>query len=284
MPLRTFRDAVALITGGASGIGLALAHELASRGAGEIVLADVRLDAAKKAAAEVGPKARAAALDVTDASAFATLVRETHDSAGRLDYLFNNAGIGVVGPVESHTLEHWNRILDVNVRGVVHGVHAAYPLFQKQGFGHIVNTASIAGLIPAPLFGAYCASKFAVVGLTRVLRPEAQAFGVRVSVLCPGVIRTPLLTGGAFGQVLSPTPISDERILRWWGRFFPIDAPVLARRALDKIARNREVIVVPGWLRGPIWLYRGFPWLERGLLKLDYARTRRAFPELLGRK
>ena len=93
--------------------------------------------------------------------------------------MFNNAGVGVAGEVDELSLEHWNRALDVNVRGVIHGVHAAYPLMLAQGFGHIVNTASPAGLMPSPLIAPYGMSKHAVVGLSLSLRIEAQTVASR---------------------------------------------------------------------------------------------------------
>ncbi len=130
--LRTFADAVAIVTGGASGIGGALAEALAGRGA-LVALADLQIDLAKEIAARIrsgGGRATAEALDVTDFAATSRLVRGTFASAGRLDSFFNIAGIGIVGETRYYELEDWNRIVDVNLRGVVDGVQAAY-LFRK---------------------------------------------------------------------------------------------------------------------------------------------------------
>ena len=170
--IRTYRDAVAIITGGASGIGRALAGELAGRGC-EIVIADLQIDLAEEVAGRIraaGGKAAAFKVDVTDFAAVAEVVKKTVDRAGRLDYMFNNAGIGIGGEVCDFTLEDWNRVIDVNIRGVINGVQAVYPLMINQGFGHIVNTASMAGLVPIPVLAAYTASKHAVVGLSKALR------------------------------------------------------------------------------------------------------------------
>jgi len=158
---------VAIVTGGASGIGRALGAALVARG-DRVVLADVA------AAAEVadqlnaaGPgAATAAAVDVRDAAAVAHLVTETAEVHGQLDLMFNNAGIRMGGPVEELTVAHWRRAIEVNLLGVVHGVAAAYPLMLRQGHGHIVNTASLAGLVPMPGAAPYTASKAAVVGLS----------------------------------------------------------------------------------------------------------------------
>jgi NAD(P)-dependent dehydrogenase (short-subunit alcohol dehydrogenase family) len=207
--LRTFDGAVALVTGGASGIGRALGEALARRG-GRVVLADRQGDLAQEVAARIranGGQAAAEELDVTDFPATSRLVEGTFRGAGRLDYLFNNAGVGVVGEARLYALEDWYRVLDVNLRGVIHGVQAAYPVMLRQGFGHLLNTASFAGLFPSPLVVGYCATKHAVVGLSTSLRIEAAASGVRVSVLCPGPVRTQaLLDGGRYGKMLRPVP------------------------------------------------------------------------------
>ena len=119
--LRTYTGSVSVVTGAASGIGRGLAEELTRRG-GEVILADLQIELAEGAAAAIrasGGKAQAIKLDVTDASAVDALLRNTVEHAGRLDYLFNNAGIGIAGPIERYTLEDWNRIIDINFRGVI---------------------------------------------------------------------------------------------------------------------------------------------------------------------
>jgi len=164
---------VAIVTGGASGIGRALGAALVRRG-DHVVLADVEGAAAIEVAEQLtalGPgAATAAALDVRDAAAVAALVTGTAEQRGRLDLMFNNAGIGIGGPAEELSLAHWDRAIDVNLRGVVNGVHAAYPVMLRQGSGHIINTASLAGLLPTPGSAPYGATKWAVVGLSLSLR------------------------------------------------------------------------------------------------------------------
>src|SRR5882724_4684047 len=161
---------VAFVTGGASGIGAALAAKLADGGA-EVWIADRQLDAGQKLAQRLnggGAKALAIELDVRDYPAFKQAVAEAVRQSGRIDYLFNNAGIGIGGEIDSYTLDDWNDVFDVNLRGVVHGIQAVYPIMIRQRSGHIVNTASVAGLVAAPGSASYTATKHAVVAISKV--------------------------------------------------------------------------------------------------------------------
>lgn len=167
--------------------------------------------------------------------------------------LFNNAGIAIMGHARLMTLADWNGLIDVNVRGVVHGVAAAYPLMLRQGSGHIVNTASAAGLAPTPGLTGYAMTKHAVVGLSTSLRLEAARFGVKVSVVCPGLIDTPLkdamrLLGAEREAVLGELP---PRIL-----YTPA---ACARDILRGVARNRAIIVVTPMAKLVWFLYRCAP-------------------------
>jgi NAD(P)-dependent dehydrogenase (short-subunit alcohol dehydrogenase family) len=279
--LRTFAGAVAIVTGGASGIGRALGEALARRGA-RVVLADVQADLAEEVAAgirEGGGRATAEGLDVTDFAATDRLVQGTSRGAGRLDYLFNVAGIGIVGEARYYGLEDWYRVLDVNLRGVVHGVQAAYPIMLRQGFGHIVNMASGAGLWPSPFVVGYCTTKHAVVGLSTSLRIEAAAAGVRVSVLCPGAVRTPALTcESRYGKVLPPIPPQVLRELVERQR--PMRPEQFAEKALRAVARNRAIIVIPSWWRIVWWLNRLSPGLGLYLGRKSLGIVRRAAERL----
>jgi NAD(P)-dependent dehydrogenase (short-subunit alcohol dehydrogenase family) len=248
--LRTYQAAVAIVTGGASGIGAALGRELTRRGA-HVVLADrdeegARAEVERLVAA--GARAEAVALDVRDAGAVERVVARTFEVQGRLDYLFNNAGIGVWGWAEDLDLEKdWRYSVDVNLMGPVHGVQAAYPRMVRQGFGHIVNTASMAAFMATALLAPYGATKHAVLGLSRALRVEGALRGVRVSVLCPGVIRTPILQdGGKYGR----SPVTDlpaETRTALMERLRPMAPDVFSVKVLDAVARNKGIIVVPAW-------------------------------------
>jgi NAD(P)-dependent dehydrogenase (short-subunit alcohol dehydrogenase family) len=246
---------VAIVTGGASGIGRALAEELAGRGC-EVVIADRQGDAAEDAARAIrGRGARGAtgvALDVRDKAAFDALAKDTVTRAGRIDYLFNNAGIAIGGDTTEVTAQDFDDVIDVNLRGVVHGILAVYPTMIAQRSGHIVNTASMAGLMPSPSAGSYTATKHAVVGLSKSLRIEGLDHGIRVSVLCPGAIRTPILTGGRFGKVKA-LGATAESVMRQWERVRPMDPADFARKAVDRVLANDPIIVLPSWWK-VMWL------------------------------
>ncbi|MDJ0755132.1 MAG: SDR family NAD(P)-dependent oxidoreductase [Ardenticatenaceae bacterium] len=262
--LRVFDGATAIITGGASGIGRALGGELAKRGS-EVVLADLQIELAEEVASgirDAGGKATALKLDVTDFSAVESLLREVVERTGGLDFMFNNAGITIAGPIRLHAIEDWNRIIDVNLRGVVNGVQAAYQIMLDQGFGHIVNTASTGGLVPNVISPSYTTTKYAVIGLSRVLRAEAAAEGIRVSVLCPGFVRTPMLEGGKYGKTLMDLSPEQERELRdSFEKLKPMPPDTFAGKALDAIAKNKAIIVEPSWWKLLWWIDRLSPQL-----------------------
>lgn len=268
-------DQVAIVTGGASGIGAALVRALAARGAA-VVVADVDEAGAKSVAADVNGRAGAgpvsvAGLDVRDAGAVADLVTGVAAEHGALDLMFNNAGIAVGGRVEEFTLEHWDRVIDINVRGVVHGVHAAYPLMLRQGHGHIVNTASLAGLVPGPMLAPYGAAKHAVVGLSLALRAEGASRGVRVSAVCPGFVDTPLLAkvNQDLPQTQTGANVRDyvqERL----GRLYQPDS--LAADVLRGVARDKALIVAPRSARIAWRMTRYAPGLTMRLVASRVAR------------
>jgi len=259
---------VAFVTGGASGIGAALTTELAKGGA-EVWVADRQIGRAQELAqclCDSGAEVRAIELDVRDASAFEAAAAEVVRESGRLDYLFNNAGIGVSGEIDSYTLDDWNDVFDVNLRGVVHGIQAVYPIMIRQGSGHIVNTASMAGLTTTVGQASYTATKHAVVAISRSMRVEAERHGVRVSALCPGVIRTPILTGGAYGRINGPG-LTSEEFQKSWERLRPMDADKFAERVLRAVLRNDAMIIVPGWWKTWWYLERLSPTLALRLSK-----------------
>jgi len=266
---------IAFVTGGASGIGAALSTKLLD-GGGEVWIADRQIGQAQELAQRLnsgGARAHAIELDIRNYPAFESAVAEVVQQSGRIDYLFNNAGIGVGGEVDSYTLDDWNDVFDVNLRGVVHGIQAVYPIMIRQHSGHIVNTASMAGLVAGPGEASYTASKHAVVALSKALRLEAERHGITVSVLCPGAIRTPILTGGTYGR-MTKTGISDEDLLKFWEPFRPMAPEKFAERALRAALRGDAIVVVPAWWKAMWYLDRLSPALSMRAARLILKRLR----------
>ena len=183
---------VAFVTGAASGIGLAMTEAFVAEGV-RVVMADIeeapliehatRLDSA-------GADVIGLRTDVADSSSVSDAAEQTLSHFGQVDIVCNNAGVAPGGPMLETTPADWKWIVDVNILGVAHGVTTFGPLLVEQGHGHIVNTASEAGLSTTPALGMYCATKHAVVGLSEALYKEVEPQGVGVSVLCPNIVKT----------------------------------------------------------------------------------------------
>lgn len=272
-----FTGATAIVTGGASGIGKALSMELAHRGC-EVVLADLQSELAQENANEINEKggtAQAVGVDVTDFGAIQELISQTYERTGRIDYLFNNAGINFFGHLEHYQIEDWSRLIHVNLMGVINGVQAVYKIMKKQRFGHIINTASLGGLIPNPGMVPYAAVKHGVVGLTNSLRAEGARVGIRASVLCPGYINTPMLNlWGEYEKSLIDLSSKQKQTLQsMLNRFNPITAGVFACKALDQVARNKGIIVIPGRYRWPWLMYRLSPSASISILSKMYRKA-----------
>jgi len=188
---------VAVITGGASGIGLAVAEALIAEGM-SVVLADIdapKLRDVEARLAEDGASVATMICNTTAEPEVNALIEYALEQFGGVHVMFNNAGIGGVGDAWADSMDLWRRVVDVNLLGVVHGIRAVLPVMQQQGAGHIVNTASMAGLGAVPGIAPYIATKHAVVGLSESLFLEQLATGspVSTSVLCPGFVKTDLM-------------------------------------------------------------------------------------------
>lgn len=204
-----FKDRVAVITGGAGGIGMAMARAFAARGA-RVVLADLDEDALREATAtltKAGAHAHGVVTDVTQLASVQALAAAARKQFGAVHIVCNNAGIALFGEMRHATHQDWEYTMNVNFWGVVHGVEAFTPLLIEQGAGgHIVNTASMAGLVGMQWLGIYCASKFAVVGLTESLQRELKPHGIGVSVLCPMIVATGINDNS---QRMRPAPLRN---------------------------------------------------------------------------
>ena len=199
--MEDLRGKVAVITGGASGIGWAVARRAAAEGI-KVVIADIEEGALKQAERELtsqGTDAIAVATDVADAASVRELRERALRRYGAVHLVHNNAGVGGGGPIWEVPEEDWRWIVGVNLWGVIHGVATFVPLLMEQGEGHVVNTASIAGLTTAPFIGPYNATKQAVVAISETLYKDLEAAGVSgvgVSVLCPGFVQTRIADAG----------------------------------------------------------------------------------------
>jgi len=251
-----FKGAAAIVTGGASGIGKSIARALAAREA-RVIIADIDGEGAEAEAAALrakGCEAAAKTVDVTDAAAVERLVADVEKRWGRLDFLFNNAGIMYVGELLDMGDDAWQRLIDVNLWGVANGVRAAYPRMARQGSGCIVNTGSIAGLGPAPGFAIYAATKHAVVGLSQSLRAEARQYGVQVNVLCPGFVNTPMVRNASFAGM---DGAAAAAAMRKRGAFAEPDQ--VAADLMKGIERDTPVIVTPATARLAMAILRYAP-------------------------
>ncbi len=231
-----YQDKISIVTGGNSGIGYALCEELLKRG-GTVYLAGRDQKKVAEAAGQLSAfrdRVRTLIVDVTKQEQVQKAIERTAKEAGRLDMLFNNAGIFKPMLFETGTLDDWRAMIDTNLWSVIYGVQAAIPIMLRQGSGHIVNTSSLAGLVPYPMQVIYDTTKYAVVGLSESLRYEYAEKGIRVSVICPGDIATPV-----FSKIVDSkgqgAPIPPEA--------YPVDKA--ASYILDHVAEGDGRIIVP---------------------------------------
>lgn len=191
--MRELQGKVAVVTGAGSGIGEGITRAAAAAGM-QVVVADIDLPGAEAVAAAIGPQARACRVDVSRLDSVEQLRDFTLEQFGAVHLVCNNAGVWIGALMREADIRDWRFLIDVNLYGVIHGVNAFLPLLVAQGEGHIVNTASMGGLISGPPEGLYTTTKFAVVGLSEALLMESLEKGVGVSVLCPGLVDTRLTT------------------------------------------------------------------------------------------
>jgi NAD(P)-dependent dehydrogenase (short-subunit alcohol dehydrogenase family) len=233
--MKDLKDRIVLITGAASGIGLALAHAFTAEGS-RVVVVDINEVGCRTAAAGLAG-ACAYRLDVTDAEAALALAETVESEVGPVDILVNCAGIAFLGEVVDTALEDWRRILDVNLMGPVNLIHAFLPRMYERRSGHVVNIASGAGLFPLPGLGAYVATKYALVGLSETLYIEARSRGVAVTAICPWGVLTPIVEGA---QVYGYDESRGERTIRMIKPFLKSPEHV-ATRIIRAVRKDQPV-------------------------------------------
>lgn len=266
-----FAGKTAIVTGAASGIGAEIARQLAAHGA-HVLATDVTEGALHDLVAEIkraGGDATAMVVNVADRADVQRAVDSMVQQHGLLDFMFNNAGVGIFGDVEEVSLDEADTIVDVNLRGVLYGIGIAYRQMVRQGHGHLVSTASAGGLVPVPLQAHYCATKHAVVGLHKTLALEAPDKGVATTVFCPawvesGMFDSSTLHGGMAG--------ADPRRLV---PIKPLATDVAVRRLLDGVQRKRRFVVTPFYGRLGWWLERLSPTVSHHVNRFMAAEMRR---------
>lgn len=236
-----FKDKTAVVTGAASGLGLGITRELLRRGAKAVFMGDYNQENLKKSSdglsSDYQGRVHPMLTDVTKDSDVSELIRSAREETGRLDFLFNNAGMGMTLPTDRITLEIWRYLVDLNIMGVVHGTYAAIPIMREQGTGHIINTGSIAGKIPVPYQAVYAATKSAVISMTESLYYELEEDGISFSYICPGNVRTPIFTD------IAPPPdsVSVEEAVEY---------------IFGEVEKKSLAIIFPESARGAEFLYR----------------------------
>jgi NAD(P)-dependent dehydrogenase (short-subunit alcohol dehydrogenase family) len=239
----SLEGAVVAISGGGRGIGLAIAQLMASQGA-RVGIGDIDADLAVQAAEPL--KGYGGKLDVRERASFEAFLEAVRGRLGPIDVLVNNAGIMPLGPFSEEPDAMSDTQIDINLRGVIHGCKAVLPEMLERGRGHIVNVASMAGVFPVPGLAVYCATKFAVVGLTQALREEYRDRGVYFSTIMPSKVRTELASGTGAARIPAVSPQE------------------VARATVEAVRQRRREVAVPGYLAAapavleltPQWLLR----------------------------
>ncbi len=263
---------VAVVTGGASGLGRGLCEELAARGA-KVVIADLDLAKAEVFAAELASASRevhACHVDVTSSASVDALVARAVEVYGRLDLMFNNAGIAVGGEFQDVSADALARVVNVNLIGAAYGTLAAYKQMLGQKGGCIVNIASMYALFPGPMTSAYVAAKHGLLGLTLSVQSEADAHGIQLTLVCPGYVTTNLFASGTYGGDLDATS-AVERV-----PFTFLDVRTAVNHTLTAVRKQKRVAVFPFYARGLWWLHRVSPtllvWIMSVVMRVQRTR------------
>ncbi len=269
--MKDVKGKVAFITGGASGMGLGMARAFAAAGM-KVMIGDIEAGPAQKAVDELKAKGYEAAcvqVDVTKLEDVQAAAKKTIDTFGKVHVLCNNAGIAIGGKSETASMRNWHWVIDVNLWGVVHGLQVFMPLIKSHGEGgHVVNTASMAGMYGIRNSGPYNASKFAVVGITETMMGENRKSGIGISLMCPGVVNTNLNTSARnrpeqYGGKAAPTEKDSLGALT-----NGLDPNIVGKLVLEAILDDQPYIFTDPALRNLVELrtkriLAGYDWADK---------------------
>ncbi len=239
-----YKDKIAIVTGGSAGLGASLVTQLAEAGARTIIFdkngekASILLERLSRQGVMHVPVV--SIVDVTDFKAIANAIQEVVHREGHLDLIINNAGILIVGEVRDTEIEHFRKLVEINLMGVVHGSLMAFKLMARQGYGQVVNISSISGLVANPLYTAYSMTKHGVVGFSTALREEGKELGVGVTVVCPGTLQTDIFSSGAVINAPKETVFKESAL-------DSMSATEAAKIIISKIPKNPRMLVFPRW-------------------------------------
>lgn len=271
----TFRGKSVIVTGAASGIGKEIAKQCAEAGA-RVLLTDV-VESVEAAAAELPADQQSMIVDVSDRDQVAAAIDRVVEEHGSLDFIFNNAGVAIFGEVEIVTLDDWDKIIDVNLKGVAYGVKLAYDQMIAQKSGHIINTASVAGLVPVPLQTHYVATKHAVVGMGKNLQVEAERRGISVTTFCPAFVESGMIENNTVRGTMDVPDVRGMIPIK------PHPTHKAVRTLLEGVAKKKPIVITPFYGKIGWWLERLSPSLAMKQHQLMYSQMRKRSAKLKSR-
>ncbi len=274
--MKTLTNKVAAVTGAASGIGRALATNLAAKGC-HLALSDVNEQGLAETASLITHRnvnVTTHIVDVADRERIHQYADDAVKEHGKVNIIINNAGVAVGDTIEDVSYEDFEWIVNINFWGVVHGTKAFLPYLKKEPDGHIVNISSINGIVPNPCNGPYCATKFAVKGFTETLRQELHGTPVGVTVVHPGGIKTDIVRNARFRKHVRPDMDKDKMVSVYDEKLFKTTADEAARTIISAIEKNKQRVLIGGDAKFMDLLTRLFPTLAtRFARRMTYKYT-----------